>query len=95
MSRYRISVTARLDLDQIHDYIASDKPLAARQWIKRTADRFSWLAKNPRCGQSRNEILPGLRSFSHGNYIVYFRQEESNLEIVRVLHGARDIEGLF
>jgi toxin ParE1/3/4 len=94
MSRYRISFDAQLDLDGIYDRIASDKPTAARQWLEKTIDQFSWLARNPDCGQSRNEILPGLRSFSHGNYVVYFRSGKTYLEIVRVLHGARDLEGL-
>jgi len=94
MKRYRISSLARLDLDQIHDYIALDKPAAARQWLKKTMQQFSWLAKNPLSGEARDDIRPNLRSISHGNYVIFFRSREDYLEIVRVLHGARDIRGL-
>jgi toxin ParE1/3/4 len=95
VSRYRLSSLARLDLDSIHNRIASDKPGAARRWLKRSAEQFYWLAKNPEAGQARDEILSGLRSFSHGSYVIYYRSQAAHLEIVRVLHGARDIEGLF
>lgn len=83
-----------LDLDEIHDYIANDKPGAAGKWLKKTMDQFSWLAKNPLSGEMRNEIHPDLRSFSHGNYVIFFRLRQDYLEIVRVLHGARDIKGI-
>ena len=92
--RYRISSLARLDLDQIHDYIARDNPAAARRWLRKTMDQFSWLAKNPVSGEARDDFRPDLRSLSHGNYVIYFRQRQDHLEIVRVLHGARDIGGL-
>jgi toxin ParE1/3/4 len=94
MSRYEVSSRAQRDLDGIHDYIASDKALAADRWLEKTIERFSWLASNPECGQNRDEVFTGLRPFSHGNYVIYFRPGRTYLEIVRVLHGARDIEGL-
>jgi toxin ParE1/3/4 len=92
--RYRISSLARLDLDGIHDYIAHDNPDAAKRWLRKTMEQFSRLAKNPICGEAREDIRPGVRCVSHGNYVIFFRLREKYLEIVRVLHGARDIEGL-
>jgi toxin ParE1/3/4 len=91
---YRISSLARLDLDDIHDYIARDNPDAAKRWLRKTMDEFSRLAKNPICGEARDDIRPGVRSVSHGNYVIFFRSRDKHLEIARVLHGARDIEGL-
>jgi toxin ParE1/3/4 len=95
MTRYRISSLARLDLDEIYDYIANDKPGATRRRLKKTMDQFSALAKNPLTGQAREDIRLDLRSFSHGSYVIFFRLRQNYLEIVRVLHGARDIEGTF
>jgi toxin ParE1/3/4 len=91
---YRISSLARLDLDDIHDYIARDNPDAAKRWLRKTMDEFSRLAKNPVCGEARDDIRPGVRAVSHGNYVIFFRSRDKHLEIARVLHGARDIEGL-
>jgi toxin ParE1/3/4 len=82
---------ARLDLDEIVDYISRDNAEAARRWLKSTMDEFLRLAKNPLIGQERNDLRPEVRSISYGNYVVYFRSRGDFLDIVRVLHGARDI----
>jgi toxin ParE1/3/4 len=71
-----------------------DKPSAAQRWLKKTMEQFSWLANNPACGEARDDIRPGLRSVSHGNYVIFFRSGSESLEIIRLLHGARDIERL-
>ena len=34
--------------------------------------------------------MPSQRSFPHGRYVVYFLPRSSGIEIVRVLHSARD-----
>jgi plasmid stabilization system protein ParE len=34
---------------------------------------------------------PGMRRFSASNYVIYFRKAD-RLQIVRILHGARDAE---
>jgi plasmid stabilization system protein ParE len=31
-----------------------------------------------------------IRMHAHGNYVIYFRGISGGIEIVRVLHGARD-----
>jgi toxin ParE1/3/4 len=46
-------------------------------------------------GQQRDELLPGMRCFSLSNYVIFFRATASGVEIVRVVHGARNIEELF
>ncbi len=41
------------------------------------------------------ELLPGLLSFPFGRYMIFYLSIPGGIEIVRVLHGARDIERLF
>jgi toxin ParE1/3/4 len=93
----RLVVTrlAQRDLDRIHDQISADKPAAALRWVERTRKLFKFLAKNTGVGETRDEIGPGIRSFSHGSYVILFRATTDALEIVRVVHGRRDIEALF
>ena len=93
--RLRVTRLAQSDVDQIHDQIAIDKPLAARRWVQNTRAQFKFLARNPGMGQVRDELRPALRSFSHGNYVVFFRVQAEALEIVRVVHGRRDVNLLF
>ncbi len=95
MSQYRISEAARSDLDEIWLYIAQDSPDAADKFIRVLASRFPMLASMPKIGQQREELSARLRSFPVGNYVIFYRPVESGVEIVRVLHGARDFPPLF
>ena len=46
-------------------------------------------------GEPREEVRPHLRSFSVGNYVIYYQIVGNRVVIVRVLHGARDLGKLF
>jgi toxin ParE1/3/4 len=37
----------------------------------------------------------GLRSHPVGNYVIYYREMKTGIEIVRVIHGARDVAKAF
>jgi toxin ParE1/3/4 len=39
-------------------------------------------------------FAPGLRAGFVGNYVIYYRPDERDLVIIRVLHGARDAAAL-
>jgi toxin ParE1/3/4 len=49
----------------------------------------------PNMGRSREEIARNLRSFPVGNYVVFYRIIEEGIEVLRVLHGSRDIKRFF
>jgi toxin ParE1/3/4 len=53
------------------------------------------LAKQPGMGEARPELAEGLRCFSVGNYLIFFKPLSDGIEVVRVLSGARDIDALF
>jgi toxin ParE1/3/4 len=95
MKRLSFTPLARQDLDAIHDYIATDSPAAAGRWIDRLEAECGKLAAMPGMGRPREEFGAGLRSFAVGSYLIFYREYPDRLEIVRVLHGARDIESLF
>jgi toxin ParE1/3/4 len=92
---FRVSACAVADLDEIWSYIARDSPDAAEKFTEALISRFSRLAAMPGIGRTREELSHGLRSFSVGRYIIFYRPGESGVEIVRVLHGARDLPPLF
>ncbi|MBT7959926.1 MAG: type II toxin-antitoxin system RelE/ParE family toxin [Akkermansiaceae bacterium] len=52
--------------------------------------QFEYLSLFPEVGRLRKEFQPIVRSLPVGNYVIFFR-ESSPLEIIRVLHGAREI----
>jgi toxin ParE1/3/4 len=46
-------------------------------------------------GRRRDELAPGLRSFPAGRYVIFYLPLTDGVDIVRVLHGSRDIETVF
>ncbi len=83
------------DLDSIWDYMAEDNPEKASRFIRELRDRIEILAEQPRMGRRRDELSVGLRSFSFGNYVVFYRIVDDDVIINRVLHGRQNIEDLF
>jgi toxin ParE1/3/4 len=95
MKQFQVADSARGDLDEIWFYIAGDNPDSADKLIRSIASRFPMLASMPEIGRLREELAPRLRSFVVGNYVVFYRVIENGIEIVRVLHGARDLPAIF
>lgn len=96
MRHVRLTGPAVQDLEEIYDYVALDNIEAAEQLIDRLQQRWQTAAAIPGIGRKRDEWLPRLRSVSEGNYLILYLQVDGfGIEIVRVVHGARDIESLF
>lgn len=57
--------------------------------------RCDGIADMPGIGRQREELSPGLRSVPEGDYVIFYRQIEDGVEIIRVLHGKRDIPTIF
>ena len=85
---------ARADLREIGRYIARDNRQRAISYVKELQQTCQRLANVPGSGRARDDLRPGLPSFAHGSYVIIYRQTAGGIEIVRVLHGARDIHGL-
>jgi len=94
MSRLSISRQARQDLKEIFSFIARDKPIAARRLRLALEGVFAALARNPAMGELRPDLGHDRRVFSFGSYVVFFRKTGARVVIARVVHGARDINGL-
>ncbi len=95
MTRLVVSNEARQDMAEIWSHIAVDDEGAADRGTASFHDRFTTLAENPMAGRSRAELLPSLRSFPAGSYTIFYFPQEEGVEIVRVIHGARDVTTMF
>ena len=95
MHRLSVSSEARTDLVEIFLYIAQDNVDAARRTHSRIQETLRTIAKQPGIGRAREELIPGIRSLASGNYVVYYREVKDSVRILRILHGARDIQQLF
>lgn len=87
-----VTAVAELDLEEIEEYISSDNPAAAIRLLELLFERFTLLAKMPDIGRQRENYGKGVRSIAEGAYIIIYRVKNKRLEILRVLHGARDPE---
>jgi toxin ParE1/3/4 len=91
MMRVRFTASARRDLDAIYDYWAGRAgPDAAGRLIYSITDLFPLIAKSPQIGRTGDEVAPGVRIFPAGKYLIYYRKGRGNVQILRILHGARD-----
>ncbi len=92
MTAVRISADAENDLDAIWLYIANDSPLNADRFLDRLVTNLTiTLSTAPLAGRTRDEFGLGLRSFSIESYIAFYRVNKGAVEIVRNIHGARDL----
>ena len=82
------------DLLEIWIYIAEDSLKAADDVLTGIDQKIKLLARSPQVGRKREELASGLRSFPVGHYIVFYRLERKVLEIIRILHGSRDIASI-
>ncbi len=79
------------DLIEIYHYITAHSPRAAETLLYGLDGEFRLLAERPGIGRARPELRPELRSWSHGSYVILYRIVDAGVEIVRVIHGARDL----
>jgi toxin ParE1/3/4 len=93
---HRLSPEAEAELKEIWWYIAQESGNAdvARTVIASVTERFHLLATHPRIGRARDNLLPGLRSFTVGNYVILCKIEGEEVVILHIVHGRRDTEAL-
>ena len=86
-SRAKTSFAPTCCLRQCPNVVKSD--------LEGIEERCHTLGQFPMMGVSREELLPSLRSLVVGNYVVFYLPIEYGIDVVRVLHGMRDIDTFF
>jgi toxin ParE1/3/4 len=83
------------DLVEIWAFVACDTPSAADRLLDTINDKCTLLSESPRMGRRRPELATSLHSFPVDSYVVFYRPIEDGIEVVRVIHAARDIPAVF
>jgi toxin ParE1/3/4 len=79
------------DLIRIGTYIATDNPAAAIRWVEAIEGMCGLLAAQPDIGQRiQTRRFGDVRRHVAGNYLIYYRPTAGGVEILAVLHGARE-----
>jgi toxin ParE1/3/4 len=91
---YRIIFTrpSQRDLRQIGDFLRDVAGASvARRWVEEIVQAAESLREMPTRQRERIELMAGLRSIPLGDYMIFYRVAGTTVQILRVLHGARDI----
>ena len=86
---------SRSDLVEILLYIRRDNHPAARRLLNTINDKLQLLSEFPGLGQPREELGRSLRSFPIGEYLLFYRPMKDGIQLIRVLHGRRDLRRQF
>jgi toxin ParE1/3/4 len=101
--RLQYRAAARRDIAEIAAYIEqeSQSRAAADAFVQSITAHCEHLATlSSMIGRPRPELRPGFRSIIFGNYVIFIRYgnedgPRSHLYIIRILHGARDLDAYF
>lgn len=95
MTRLVYTPQSSSDLNNIGLYIAKDSPRRAISYVRELRAQCRKITQSPQAYRSRPELGKGIRSCAQGNYVILFYEEPGLVRIIRVLHGAMDIEAQF
>lgn len=84
------SPAAENDLIDIWCSAALENPSSADRFLETIANRILQLTIFPDSGPRRPDIAPDARTLVIGNYLVLYRHVPMKVEILRIVHGARD-----
>ena len=95
MASVIFSPTAEADLLAIWSYIAQHSRTNADKFFDSVNEKCQLLAANSAMGRLRPELGEEVRSFPIGNYVIYYWPVSAGVEIVRILHTARDLSSIW
>lgn len=94
----RIRDSALADIEDIAAWF--DRAVTADRFLDAVQATLQRLARHPLSGRRRtfrNRLLRGIRSFRVAGFpdvLVFYRVTDETIDVLRVLHGARDVDPL-
>ena len=82
------------DLLEIWKYVARYNEPAANRLAEKIEKAYKSLPRFPFKGAIRDDLGVNVRSYPVGNYVMYYEVDDDKVSVVRVIHGARDIQSL-
>jgi len=95
MSPYILAPAAQRDLRTLQAYVAQENIQLARRVLAEIRAACARLADHPHLGHTREDLTDQpVRFWLVRTYYIIYRPETRPLEIVRIVHSARDIPHL-
>ncbi len=93
MSRLRLTPAARADLDAIWDYTTKQWNIdQAEIYVRSLASSMQLLSSSPKLGRKIDDIRPGYLKFAVASHIIFYRETQDGIEVIRILHMRMDVE---
>ena len=84
--------TALGHLTAVHDYVAQDAPIYARLLVDRLTSRSKQIGQFPHSGRAVPEYEDAqVREVLEGNYRVIYEVHPDRVDVLAVIHGAREL----
>jgi toxin ParE1/3/4 len=91
MKEFVLSPAAELDLDDVWDYSAEHWGLnQAERYIRMIQDTIVGLAQGTQLSQSASHIRAGYRRALVGSHVLFFKESEDLIDVIRILHQRMD-----
>lgn len=95
MARYLLTDLAEADIREIISSIRDRSSQSADRVKAELQEAMRWLAEFPNIGHLREDLTDeSLRFWCVYSYLIAYRPDTRPIEIIRVLHGARDVESI-
>jgi toxin ParE1/3/4 len=92
VARFKLTPDALNDLRDIARYTEHQWGREQRnQYLAEIDKRFHWLAQSPKLATERDDIKPGYRCFPQGRHVIFFRERDTHIEILGILHRNMDV----
>lgn len=92
MKRLVLSKAAQRDLESIGEYTEQTwGPAQKRRYLAVLKEGINKVRKNPGMSPPRDDIRQGARSFTCGGHVVFYRETDDSVGIIRVLHQRMDL----
>lgn len=93
MPTFRLTAKARADLVSIAHYTEDTWGREQRnKYLTKLDESFHLLAEKPHIGRTCDDILMGYQKYHIGRHLIFYRQSDKDIEIIRILHDRMDIE---
>ncbi|MDI6836999.1 type II toxin-antitoxin system RelE/ParE family toxin [Ciceribacter thiooxidans] len=85
------------DVRSVWTFIAADSHEEADKFVRALEQRYTMLASNPLLGTRRFPNHPNTRLFPFRRYLIIYQplSEGDGIELIRLLHAARDYRRFF
>jgi toxin ParE1/3/4 len=89
--KVRFNDPAVVDLEEIGDWIAQENPSRAASFIAELRKSAAALSTHPRRYPIVGRFKSGrIRKKLHHRYLIFYRVTDTDVQIIRVVHGSRD-----